>query len=89
MPPSLSLAQRSISVTSPRPASSFPLCNLGTQVKDVLKCVLPFNMQMVALVAQLVEEAWTLNLERVGWEEGEKGVRFELKEHVPKDMVLW
>lgn len=89
MPSSASLARRSMSLTSPRPSSSFPPRNLGTLVEEVLKGSLPFDVRTVGLVARLVVVAWTMGVERVAWGEAEEGVKVGVDGAVSGDMVLW
>ncbi|KAF2640594.1 hypothetical protein P280DRAFT_399744 [Massarina eburnea CBS 473.64] len=71
--------------TSPRPSSTFPEYNLGSQIERVLKGSLPFDVETVALVVRLVIVAWTVSVGSVAWEEGEEG--FRVMDGVEGEMV--
>ncbi|KAF2734209.1 hypothetical protein EJ04DRAFT_402942, partial [Polyplosphaeria fusca] len=65
----------STDITSLRSSLMFPAENLGKEMESLLKASLPFDVAAVAKVARLVVVAWTVSVQRVGWEEGEEGVR--------------
>jgi hypothetical protein len=86
---SISSPDPSVTPTSSRPSSTFPVQNLGSQIENVLKSSLPLSVENIAFVARMVLVAWTLSVQLVAWDEGEEGVRLVHPSSLPEKMVLY